>query len=364
MADLNGSVNGAKMITRFMRDQFLEKKIDVIEFDTMPLTKGLFAYVLKRLYIVFRGIFFLVTHKSKHRVIYFPLAGGFFLYLQLILISASHFLGYLIVVHHHSYNYLRRDANLILRIPFLAMNRDIIHIFLSNDMKNNFEEKFYSVKNSKILENIKFANLRIAQLGLQKSNFKTSKIVSILHLGNLSVEKGLDSVLDIFEVLLEKFPNVHCHIAGPLTTDKCNTTIQRLIETYSNRFEILKEFSDLDLSIYLRESDFFLFPSRYRNEAAPLVVLEAQAAGLICFTSDIGSLEELVISPGFVSTSYSWKSDTEHFFENFFELDDDHQQNFLIEARTRIISISQSRDSAFDLELDQLVESLMKIECV
>ena len=41
-------------------------------------------------------------------------------------------------------------------------------------------------------------------------------------------------------------------------------------------------------------SDLFVFPSAYTNEAQPLVVLEAMAAGVPVITSNIATLPEFV----------------------------------------------------------------------
>ena len=45
---------------------------------------------------------------------------------------------------------------------------------------------------------------------------------------------------------------------------------------------------------FLRTGDLFVFPSMYRLEGQPLVILEAMCAGLPVIASDIGSLSETI----------------------------------------------------------------------
>ncbi|MCG3024525.1 glycosyltransferase, partial [Escherichia coli] len=49
-----------------------------------------------------------------------------------------------------------------------------------------------------------------------------------------------------------------------------------------------------DKTRFLNDLDVFIFPSRYYNEAEPLVVYEAAASGNYVIGSEVGSMKEAI----------------------------------------------------------------------
>jgi glycosyltransferase involved in cell wall biosynthesis len=63
---------------------------------------------------------------------------------------------------------------------------------------------------------------------------------------------------------------------------------------------------------FLAQVDVFLFPSRYRHEAQPLVILEAQAAGARVVATNVGCVSSMLRSADVATTSGRFSAEVEH----------------------------------------------------
>ncbi|WP_224723465.1 glycosyltransferase family 1 protein [Paenibacillus vietnamensis] len=101
------------------------------------------------------------------------------------------------------------------------------------------------------------------------------------HIGRFNEQKNHDFLLDIFKAVLDKEPDALLVLAGeghlrPAIEKK----IERLGLTGSVRLLGVRG----DVARLLQGFDLFLFPSLF--EGLPVVLVEAQAAGLTCIVSD------------------------------------------------------------------------------
>ncbi|MCC9624022.1 glycosyltransferase family 4 protein [Thalassospira sp. MA62] len=119
--------------------------------------------------------------------------------------------------------------------------------------------------------------------------------IRILWLSNLFWSKGLGSLIAACRILHQDGIAFDLTIAGAngdVTRQDLNTHLQRAgILPQSTLFGAVDAPTRADL---FKHSDLFVFPSNYPNEAQPLVVLEAMAAGVPVITSDIATLPEIV----------------------------------------------------------------------
>ena len=83
-----------------------------------------------------------------------------------------------------------------------------------------------------------------------------------------------------------------------LNENGISESILRLKARFPMQFTYYERFDVNTLYEELRCSDTLLFPSNYENEASPLVVHEAQYAGVICLTSEAGTLTSEILFPG------------------------------------------------------------------
>ncbi|WP_417837190.1 glycosyltransferase family 4 protein [Thalassospira tepidiphila] len=119
--------------------------------------------------------------------------------------------------------------------------------------------------------------------------------IRLLWLSNLFQAKGIETLLAACEILRARGIPCHLTIAGA-EGDISKAELATLLEKYHVRAATtyLGPVSDTERQDAFENSDLFIFPSHYHNEAQPLVVLEAMAANVPVITSNIATLPEFV----------------------------------------------------------------------
>jgi glycosyltransferase involved in cell wall biosynthesis len=119
-------------------------------------------------------------------------------------------------------------------------------------------------------------------------------------LSNLSDDKGLDIALSLLRAAKSAGLDVVLHLAGPASTAKAAADIATAKQEFGSALDVAGPLSGPAKAAFYKRIDVFLFPSRYRNEAQPLVVLEAMANGLPVIVSNRGYIAELVGTTGVI----------------------------------------------------------------
>lgn len=101
------------------------------------------------------------------------------------------------------------------------------------------------------------------------------------HIGRFNEQKNHDFLIDVFKSVHEKKPNSMLVLAGEgYLRDNIEKKVKKLGLTEHVTFLGVRN----DISKLLQGIDLFLFPSLF--EGLPVVLIEAQAAGLQCIVSD------------------------------------------------------------------------------
>lgn len=114
-------------------------------------------------------------------------------------------------------------------------------------------------------------------------------------IGALTAEKGIFDLLKVAQILKEKKLDFELDIIGEGTPDEMNRMVQ-LIEKYrlSENVVLHGVLSGKDKFDVLSQADLFLFPTYFRAETQPLVVIEAAALGIPVIASDWRGLSSIV----------------------------------------------------------------------
>jgi glycosyltransferase involved in cell wall biosynthesis len=117
------------------------------------------------------------------------------------------------------------------------------------------------------------------------------------HLSNLTREKGLDLVIDTTCALRQRGEAVELVLAGPCVTKDAKALVTAAQKRLGAAVDYRGPVYDQAKRDFWRSIDVFLFPTRYNNEAQPLVILEALAWGVPVVAYARGGIGAL-LAPG------------------------------------------------------------------
>ena len=170
---------------------------------------------------------------------------------------------------------------------------------------------------------------------------------SLLYFGTLVRKKGVLEIANVFNLLVEKDPEITLILLGKDNLDIF--THQSTLKLFRSKLSVkalqnLKHISFVpynEVKQYIANAEIILLPSY--AEAFPMSWLEAMAMEKKIISSNIGWANELMIdeNTGFMITP----ADHELFFDKVIYLLEDKKNNFGENARIRIIKFFNKRDN-------------------
>lgn len=283
-------VHGMSIVNSKLIDFLKINDVSVVNTAAVSAGAPRWAWFISRV-CQFVKLYFVILVKLLKGVdtVYFSVSGGAALFMELpvgILLFIS---GKRVVVHHHSFSYYnKRRLSASAMFGVLLKSKD--HVVLGAEMKAALL-KLYRVSH----ENIYIVSNTAFVASSHNASSRVSKdILKFGYISNISVEKGIDYAIELVECLSlinELGLKVEMHVAGPIL-DSQKDSIDKLID---------KEFVYYYGPVYGEEKESFfdkfdmlLFPSRYVNEAEPLVVIEGLEKGKLVFASDVGCVNSLL----------------------------------------------------------------------
>lgn len=174
--------------------------------------------------------------------------------------------------------------------------------------KNNYELMFNCIKYESEKQEIKNCE------NLDKGD----NIMSFCTIGRISEQKNPFKLLEIWKELLIIFPNAYLYWVG-------DGNLKTKIEQKANKLGISESINFIgttkEVSVYLKKSQYFLFPSLF--EGLSLALAEAQAYNLTCFISDtcspLSDCGKCVFIP-LDKSSLGWAQEISNFIQSGTEL--------------------------------------------
>jgi glycosyltransferase involved in cell wall biosynthesis len=197
------------------------------------------------------------------------------------------------VYHLHNKGINEQSKKVLQRLLYRVVfnNTHIIHL-----SKSLIENELYNLK-------LKGACFYIVPNGISFKEIKNiellkrdTKKVQLIFVSNFMPEKGLFELLDAFQILKESYTNITLSLVGPFykNTEKQIKKYFDLNNKFNNDIQYHGALFGDEKRKILGRSDIFVFPSWFKEECFPLVILEAMAAGLPVVTTDVGVIKEII----------------------------------------------------------------------
>jgi glycosyltransferase involved in cell wall biosynthesis len=257
-----------------------------------------------RLFAHLRALAALIKGRRKRiEAVYMAIDGGAGIYYQILLISVARILTVPLLLHHHSFSYLTRYRRRA-AVLFSLSGSHSAHVALCDRMAALMHEHYKPSGEVVVSSNMA---LLATENKWQQSRDEAPPAGDLIvgHLSNLSAEKGLSLVLASFRYMADQLPDLKFRLAGSCSDPRGLEDIRSCAGALGEAFEYRGGISPSEVPGFLRSIDLFIFPSRYVNEAEPLVVAEAMLCGARVVALDVGCLRAQVGLNGVVVSEES-----------------------------------------------------------
>ncbi|HYD31876.1 MAG TPA: glycosyltransferase family 4 protein [Azospirillaceae bacterium] len=280
-------MHGMARVTALMVER-LRAHVPVRMVNTSPgFTRGGFRYHIEKMLRVIGSAAVLVGNAGRRgRRAYLPADGGVGMLYTALLAGLARWLGYRLFIHYHTYAHItRRNARMTL-LALLA-GPHARHIVLCRTMRREFLALYPQVRRCLVVSNAIFTP-PAARVAVSRDG-----PLVLGHLSNLCREKGLDVLFDLLRALRAEGVAARLVLAGPGLSVADREVIAGAIREFGDALDYRGPLFDGDKDAFYRTIDVFVFPTR--NEAQPVVVFEALAAGVPvlawargCLAEDLG----------------------------------------------------------------------------
>jgi glycosyltransferase involved in cell wall biosynthesis len=283
-------VHGLAMMNAGIHKLLCERGASPMKFNLSPatLSRGWFNR-LARISKVGKGLWRYVGEivRGRGATLYVGVSGGWGQLYEALFVVLGRLRGARIFLHHHSFAYLE-EAKLPAALLMRVAGRRATHIVLCERQARLLRERYPAVSTTTVVSNASVMSQNVTAETRQRTSPR-----HIGFLGNISVEKGIVELLSIAERLEAQAAGFEVYIAGPFENSEAKQLVQdatarlRSVTYLGPRYGIEKE-------EFWGLIDVLVFPSKYVNEAAPLVVYEAMAHGVPVIAWERGCLAEMV----------------------------------------------------------------------
>ncbi|NJO67830.1 MAG: glycosyltransferase family 4 protein [Rhodospirillales bacterium] len=178
-----------------------------------------------------------------------------------------------LLFHHHTYSHIDHEkpaARALIRFAGPAAQ----HILICATMSNELERRYGRI------QHLELSNVTAVDPALRQNPLtdRTSP-VTLGHLSNLTVEKGIKRVVDAFRAAKQAGLADKLIVAGSCVDLEAEQVVEAARAEFGEDFDHRGRVGGEAKHRFFSDIDVFLFPSLYSNETEGIVLLEALAAG-------------------------------------------------------------------------------------
>lgn len=193
-------------------------------------------------------------------------------------------LGAPLVVHHHVFSYFTAPTTAA-RLFFRIAGRRALHLTLCGCMGERLREQYGANRTSLALSNPAF-------VAVAASPRPRSRLRRLGFLGNVTRDKGVGLFMETVRRLSAQGIALEAQIAGPVHDESLAAEIAAFVAEDPERRAAPGPVYGPAKQAFLDGIDVLLFPSQYVNEAQPVTIYEAMAAGAPVLATDRGCVPE------------------------------------------------------------------------
>jgi glycosyltransferase involved in cell wall biosynthesis len=319
--------------------------LNVVNTSPGTLRRGL-GYHAKRMFAHLSGAIPAILN-AKDGLLYTVVEPGFGMYYNFLNVLLARIMQLRIVLHHHSAFYTKafdRRFDLLSRLA----GKTTLHVALDEFMAKDIKARYPVVVNVVVAHNAS----HVVPPALEQWSDRT---LTCGFMSNLSREKGLDTFLDCLRIARSAGLELQAVLAGPPDSQEAERIIAAAREEFGGMLKVLGPASGASKQAFFRSIDVFLFPSRYRIEAQPLVILEAMSYAVPVVATPQGYCAELVGNAGVSAPSVDFAAAATAFLTRCHN-DTEYRRNMGAEARKRYEMLK--RDA--DVQLDDLISEISR----
>jgi glycosyltransferase involved in cell wall biosynthesis len=249
-------------------------------------------YHANRLISVVKAISKLMAEgiNSRGGAAYFVLESGYGFLYNILLIGVAKIFSRTVYIHHHTAFHTITKSQKFRFINFIS-GKETIHFVLCDGMKKDIQSLYPNIGRVDVVNNASFIGEYRS-----KGNRIPEEVFNLGYISNLCVEKGALTVFNAYRHCRTRGLEINLFIAGPLTDGITQVALNALIRDYPHDVKYLGPvYGDAKQDFY-RLLDVALFPSRYKYEAQPLVILEALQRGIPILATPQGYIGDLLDS--------------------------------------------------------------------
>lgn len=279
-------LNGQSLVNRMLASRFSDDGLDVHVFDISPSTYHGLRYHITRIH---RVIIASATLLRRGRdVIYLSSEAQFGAIYLIFLVMVARIRADQLFLHHHVYSYIN-NRSMLHAILMRLTGSKCTHILLSPRMARDFRARFGEGPNHLTLHNSLFVDATLRRCTPREARGG----IKLGFIGRLEEAKGFGDYLDLATLLVDH-PEVGFVVAGDHEHSEYRERIRDLQRRLGHRLQLCGFVVGDQKRAFFEEIDLLVFPSRYANEASPMVCFEALAMEVPVLTTRVGAVADIV----------------------------------------------------------------------
>jgi glycosyltransferase involved in cell wall biosynthesis len=227
----------------------------------------------------------LFGRRPRGGLVYYPLSSAWGLLYDIAILGAARLRGYRNVVHHHVYSYIdRRDWRMALLNR--ALGPHSIHVVHCEQMKDDFLSRYSTPAE------FLFVPPTIVSPSFAGSPLAHRERFTLGFMSNLTLAKGLDSVMETYSQLADGGRNVSLILAGPCDKAQERRMLDEFLARWPNSVDYRGPVYGAAKEQFFADIDVFVFPTR--SESWGIVLTEALSANCPVITCRRGCVPWIV----------------------------------------------------------------------